>query len=70
MDIGTGITVGCAILGAVVVVRIFKKSNNPNLYVTQNQFNFFVETVLKDFKEVKEGIRSIHKRIDKLWEEK
>ena len=67
MDIGTGILGGCAILAVVISLKIFRKGNSV---VTQNQFNFFVETVLRDFKELKEGIKGIHSRIDKLWEEK
>jgi hypothetical protein len=68
MDIGTGIAVGCGILGTVImVVRFFKKNNSV---VTQNQFNFFVETVLENFSGLKKDIKSIHQRIDKIWEEK
>lgn len=68
MDIGTGILGGCAILGAVgIIFKIFRKGNSV---VTQNQFNFFVETVLDNFKELKKDIKGIHQRIDKLWEEK
>ena len=67
MDIGTGILGGCAILAVVISLKIFRKGNSV---VTQNQFNFFVETVLDNFKELKKDIKGIHQRIDKIWEEK
>ena len=67
MDIGTGILGGCAILAVVISLKIFRKGNSV---VTQNQFNFFVETVLSNFTDLKKDIKGINSRIDKLWEEK
>ena len=72
MEIGTGITVGCTILGGVAIV--FKLWGTKK-YLPEDVFSIYKEGVethmkllCKGIKEVKTGINEIHKRIDKLIE--
>lgn len=66
MDIGTGILTGCAIIGGVVgTVRLFPK-NNKN--VSQKQFDMLNETMRDGFFSIKEDIKGLHKRVDKILE--
>ena len=80
MDIGTGIPLGCAILGGVgVLFRIFppkKKNNNPGnnpngKYLLEKVFDEYKEgTIIRiqglegDVSEIKDGVKRLHKRID------
>ena len=80
MDVGTGLTIGFSILGAVAVIfRIFppkKKNgnpgNNPNgKYLLEKVFDEYKEgTIVRiqglegDVSEIKDGVKRLHKRID------
>ena len=72
MEIGTGIAIGCAILGGVAAV--FKLLGTKK-YLPEGVFSIYkegIETHMKllcrGIKEVKTGITKIHERIDKLIE--
>jgi len=80
MDIGTGIAIGCTILGGVAVgFRLFpskKKNNNPSnnpngKYLLEKVFDEYKEgTIVRiqglegDVSEIKDGVKRLHKRID------
>ena len=81
MDIGTGIVVGSAILGTVAVAfKIFngtkRKKNNPNgKYLLEKVFDEYKEgtnaqlvTLTKTTSDIKESMKRVHGRIDKVLE--
>lgn len=74
MDIGTGIVLGCVILGGIASLwKIFpNKKDNPGKYVSQKlcdtRFDMLNQTMINGFKDIKEDIKGLHKRIDKILE--
>ena len=79
MDIGTGIAIGCTVLGGVgVLFRIFpsKKKNNPGnnpngKYLLEKVFDEYKEgtnaqlkTLTNVVTEIKDSIKRLHTRID------
>lgn len=72
MDIGTGVALGCTVLGGVAV--LFKILGTKK-YLPEDVFHMYKEGIeqqlkmlCKGIKEVKTGIGEIHERIDKLLE--
>ena len=70
MDIGTGVAVGCAVLGGVAT--LFKILGTKK-YLPEDVFFMYKEGIesqmhmlCKGIREVKTGIGEIHERIDKL----
>ena len=70
MEIGSGITAGCAILGGVAV--LFKLLGTRK-YLPKDVFSVYKEGIeshmnmlCKGIKEVKAGVNKIHERIDLL----
>lgn len=81
MDIGTGITIGCVILGGVATAfkllsHTSKKGNNPGTkYLLIDVFEEHKEGVNQQLKslirctgEMKDSIKRVHDRVDKLLE--
>ena len=82
MDIGTGIPIGCTILGIVAVAfRIFpakKKNNNPGSspngkYLLEKVFdeykegtNYKLQTLTDSVTRIEGGVKRVHKRIDEV----
>jgi len=77
MDVGTGIVIGCTILGGVAVgFRIFpsKKNSNPNSkYLLTERFEEYKEGILTQLNmlttsvtKLETGVKRVHSRIDEI----
>lgn len=66
MDLGTGVLAGCAIISGVIgTVRLLPKNGK---YVSQKQFDMLNDNMTEGFKDMREDLKGIHQRIDRILE--
>lgn len=65
MEIGTGIALGCAILGGVLALTCLIPSKTNN-WVTWRAFDTLSKSVNEGFKKISGDIEQVHKRLDEL----
>ena len=67
MELGSGVAVaGTAIAAIIGIIKIFPNRRNSKNYVTQREFQNFRERVTDTFEEVKNDVKDIRLRMDKL----